>query len=78
MDEALKRIEAARQNQSTTLDLVGLQLTTLPESLWQLTALKSLWLTNNYFAVLPEWLGNLTALQTLDLRDSPNLCRASP
>ena len=58
MAEALKRIEQARREGSTELDLAGLKLTTLPESLWQLTALKELRLFNNQLTTLPEACGS--------------------
>jgi hypothetical protein len=52
MDEALKRIDAARQAQSAALDLSDLHLSSLPESLWQLTALRRLDLDNNQLAAV--------------------------
>ena len=67
MAEALQRIEKARLEKSVTLNLSGLALTTLPESLGNLTALQGLDLSDNQLTTLPEWLGNLTALQSLYL-----------
>ena len=65
--EAEKRIAAAARNQATHLDLSGLSLETLPESISKLTALWSLYLFNNQLKELPEWISKLTALQTLSL-----------
>ncbi|MEH0845645.1 Imm1 family immunity protein [Micromonospora sp. CPCC 205711] len=49
------------------MDLSGLSLGTLPESLGDLTTLTELLLVGNELTVLPEWLGNLTALTRLGL-----------
>ena len=46
------------------LFLGGNQLTALPESLGQLTALQMLNLSGNRLTALPESLGQLTALQS--------------
>jgi len=65
--EAEKRIEEARQSGATELDLSGFKLTELPESMGQLTQLRTLSLANNQLTALPEWLGQLTQLKTLSL-----------
>jgi internalin A len=65
--KALRRIEEARRSNSTRLDLSGLDLTTLPESLGQLSQLKNLYLGVNQLTVLPEWLGQLSKLESLFL-----------
>ena len=74
-DEALRRVEKCRQKgkDGTKLDLNFLGLTTLPEALWKLTALRLLDLQNNQFTTLPEVLGQLTALQMLFLHGNPAL-----
>ena len=65
--EAEKKIEDALRSGATELDLGGMKLTALPESLGQLTQLQTLHLTGNQLTALPEWLGQLTQLQTLHL-----------
>jgi internalin A len=60
-------IEEARKNRATKLNLSDTNLTELPESLGQLTQLKSLNLSNNQLTELPEFIGQLTQLQTLVL-----------
>ena len=49
------------------LHLYGNQLTAVPESLGNLTALTTLDLYGNQLTAVPESLGNLTALTALDL-----------
>jgi Leucine-rich repeat (LRR) protein len=46
------------------------QLTSIPESIGNLTALKILWLRNNQLTSIPESIGNLIALEHLDLIDN--------
>ncbi len=65
--EARKRIEQARREGSPILDLRDLQLTSVPEALWQLTTLQWLELSGNQLTSVPEALGQLIALQRLDL-----------
>jgi GTPase SAR1 family protein len=85
--EAEKRIEIARRSAASELDLSCLQLTELPDSLWQLTYLVKLDLggmyldpddddVNNQLKELPESLGKLTRLEWLDL--NRNQLRALP
>ena len=50
--------------------LYGNQLTALPESLGQLTALQTLLLSGNHISALPASLGQLTALERLNLSDN--------
>jgi hypothetical protein len=49
----------------------GNQLSELPESLGNLTALRRLDLSGNRLAVLPDWPGSLPALTRLDLMGNP-------
>lgn len=59
----------------TTLSLLNLynlcRLTTLPDSISQLTALKQLQAEKNLLRSLPNTIGELTALEELDLSDNP-------
>ncbi len=64
---AEQKIEEALRNAATELDLNGSKLTELPESLKQLTELRSLRLYNNQLEVLPDWLDQLKKLEILDL-----------
>ncbi|RZM79778.1 leucine-rich repeat domain-containing protein [Leptolyngbya iicbica] len=65
--EAERRIEAARQEGATELDLSGLGLTEVPEAIATLTQLQSLNLSGNQLAELPEVIATLTQLQSLNL-----------
>lgn len=65
--EAEQWIEQIRRDGATELDLGGMGLTELPQSLGTLTQLQTLDLSSNQLTMLPEWLGQLTQLQTLDL-----------
>ena len=64
---AEERIEWARRKNAIVLDLMTLFLTTLPESLWQLTQLQELYLSDSELSHLPESLGQLTQLREFDL-----------
>jgi leucine-rich repeat protein SHOC2 len=61
------KIDRAIQDRSTHLDLYQQQLTTLPESIGNLTDLVSLRLVDNNLNTLPESIGNLTNLRELRL-----------
>lgn len=63
-------IEEARRSGATSLDLSGMKLTELPESVGQLTQLQSLNLSGNQLTALPEALSRLTRLQTLDVNNN--------
>ena len=60
-------IAVARRNGKSSLDLSGMKLATLPESVGQLKALKRLFLSNNQLTTLPESVGQLKALRELYL-----------
>ena len=64
--EVRRRIAQA----TTTLDLSFLDLTAVPESVGQLTALTSLDLQGNQLTALPESVGQLPALTTLFLQNN--------
>jgi len=52
------------------LDLVGNQLTEIPESIGNLTNLEWLGLDKNQLKKLPQWIGNLTNLKVLNLSNN--------
>ena len=65
--KAEKMIAEAQRDNAEELNLSGMGLTELPESLGRLTQLRSLELSGNQLKELPESLGQLTQLQTLNL-----------
>jgi leucine-rich repeat protein SHOC2 len=65
-----KIIKRAERNRLLTLNLRGIELTSLPESIGSLTCLTHLDLRDNQLTSLPESMGNLTCLTHLDLRDN--------
>src|ERR1017187_469906 len=66
-EEAERRIEEARRSGAPQLDLSGLGLTGIPDSLAQLAQLQSLNLSNNRITAIPNSLAHLAQLQYLDL-----------
>jgi len=77
MDEARRRIEIARKNNATALNLSHLDLTSLPPELFSLANLQILGLYNNQLTSLPPSVKNWTALQGLSL-DSNQLTSLPP
>jgi Leucine-rich repeat (LRR) protein len=65
--KAEERIKEARRSGATELNFSYQLSTDLPESLSQLTQLKSLDLTGNQLRALPDWLGRFIHLQSLNL-----------
>jgi internalin A len=63
-------IEEARKEQSTTLFLDGHGLTIFPDSIGQLTQLRSLSIGGNQLTGLPDSIGQLTRLRYLYLNDN--------
>jgi internalin A len=61
------RIQEARNERATSLDLSYLSLTELPESVAQLSQLKVLYLDGNQLTTLPESVAQLSQLQGLSL-----------
>lgn len=57
-----------------TLDLIGQQLTSLPEQLGQLTGLIELILCSNQLSSLPTWIGQLTLIQILEVQNNQLKC----
>ncbi|MEM6835659.1 MAG: COR domain-containing protein [Cyanobacteria bacterium P01_C01_bin.120] len=68
--EAEKRIEDALRSNATELNLSGLRLTSIPESIFQLTQLTRLSLNQNWLIELPKDLGKLKSLVRLSLDDN--------
>jgi internalin A len=69
-DIAEERIQEALAVGSLELNLSGLDLKTVPESIAQLTNLKHFFLSNNQLTSLPDAISQLTNLQTLNLLDN--------
>jgi len=67
---AEERIQQAAIEGSAELSLSDLGLTSVPESLAQLSELKSLDLSDNRLSSLPEFLGQLAQLQSLNVRSN--------
>ena len=61
------RIQAVIADNSTALDLSGLDLATLPDALSELKWLTKLNLHSTQLTSIPDWLGNLSKLQYLNL-----------
>lgn len=68
--EAEKRIAQANRTGTTKLNLSGMKLTELPDSLWELTQLRILHLNYNKLSELPDAIKNLRQLQELYLSDN--------
>lgn len=66
----LERIEAAKRERSTTLNLSGLWLTQLPSEILELTNLIELNLYNNSLTTIPEDIAKLKNLIILNLTDN--------
>jgi internalin A len=64
---AERRIQEALESGATVLDLSGLELTSVPESISQLANLTELYLDRNQLTSVPKELGNLANLTRLDL-----------
>jgi Leucine-rich repeat (LRR) protein len=67
-EEAIRRVQMSGDPE---LNLSGLGLDKLPESLRELTHLRSLNLSGNKLTALPDWLGQLANLQSLVLGTLP-------
>ena len=65
--EAERRIQEAIETGSTRLNLSELELTTVPESIGQLTNLRALYLNGNQLISVPQELGQLANLTMLSL-----------
>ncbi len=57
-------------NRITSINLFDCGISSLPESIGQLSSLYELKLFDNQLSTLPESIGKLTSLQELDLRDN--------
>ncbi len=72
--ELVARINEARRTKASKIDLAGMPMYTLPESIGQLKNLQKLSLYGcTALTALPESLGQLTALQALHLAGCTNL-----
>jgi len=78
VEEAIRRIEEARSTNATSLDLVGLSLSAIPDSLAQLASLQKLNLRNNQIAAIPDSLTQLANLEVLDLSSNKIPASAIP
>ena len=67
---AEKKIQEALASGGRSLELKGMELTEVPESLCDLVELRSLDLSNNQLTSLPEWLVQLKQLHSLDLHNN--------
>jgi len=68
--EALRRIEEAQRSKAKSLDLSGLQLEAIPDSIAQLANLIYLSLGGNEITAIPDSLAQLTNLTALYLHDN--------
>lgn len=66
-EEAVRRIEQAKKENSKELDLSRLMLKSIPEIIGQLTDLQTLKLSDNRLTSIPDFIGQLTKLRRLDL-----------
>lgn len=64
-------IERAARTAATSLNLQGMQLTSLPDSIGRCTQLKTLNLSRNKLTLLPATISNLNSLATLNLSHNP-------
>lgn len=64
------RIQEARKHRPDILDLSGLGLTEVPESVTQLSKLRRLSLAGNQLTIVPEFIGQLSQLDWLFLEDN--------
>ena len=67
---AERKIEEAARSGATELNLSGLKLRELPESIGRLTQLQKFYLHTNQLAALPESIGELTQLRDFVLHDN--------
>jgi Leucine-rich repeat (LRR) protein len=66
-EEIARRVNEIIRQGETELNLAGLGLASVPESVAELTNLTILNLADNRLTELPGWMGNLTQLTTLRL-----------
>lgn len=67
LEEAERRIAMALKNAADKLDLGGLELTVMPESIVALKQLRTLILNNNRLTSFPAMVSKLTELRYIDI-----------
>ncbi len=70
LEEAKKRIKSAKENQSSSLDLRGIQITKLPEEISELKSLLLLDLSDNQLTQFPDEIAKLKNLRYLYIRNN--------
>jgi internalin A len=68
--EAIRRIEVARETGADRLDLSNLELDAIPEPVANLTALKYLEVDNNQITLIPDFCGRLENLSNLSIENN--------
>ncbi len=69
-DNVLKKIEEAKRNKSTELNLGDCGLTQFPQEILELTNLTELDLINNQLTTVPEVIGKMALTACLSLKKS--------
>lgn len=70
LDIINKRIKEVITNNGNSLNLCGLGLTEVPNEVFELTTLETLYLDWNDITIIPENISKLTNLKTLDLGEN--------
>lgn len=69
-EEALRKIEEAKRNNSTELDLSGLYLSKIPLKVQELRYIRELDISNNKLVSIPKWLLYLPRLNSLNMSNN--------
>src|SRR5215475_7171421 len=70
-DQVQERIRAVRNGDSRELDLFGFKLTQIPQEVFALSDLESLFLGSNEIRAIPETIRKLSRLKLLDVSQNP-------